>query len=129
MNVLREKTSEELFASDGLNLDKPLRAVSSPRVKDLFAPESSGTSNHGLADYDTPSSRARGGRKWQLTWNLREVRTRRCKAEIWILICAKRICLSALRARPTKLTLGGRSNLRREGRAPEEPRHRRERSS
>ena len=73
MNVLTEKTSGELFASDDLNLDKPLRAVSSPRVQDLFAPESSGNRLHGLADYDTPSSRARGGQKWQLTLDLQEV--------------------------------------------------------
>jgi len=73
MNVLREKTSGELFASDYLNLDKPLRAVSSPRVQDLFAPESYGNRFHGLADYDTPSSRARGGQKWQLTLDLPDV--------------------------------------------------------
>jgi hypothetical protein len=34
------------------------------------------------------------------------VRTRRRKAEIWLQHCAKRICLSALGARLTKLTLG-----------------------
>jgi hypothetical protein len=82
MNVLREKTSGELFASDDLNLVKPLRAVSSPRVQDLFAPESLGNSLHGLADYDTPSSRARGGQKWQLTWKIPELRPRGCKVQI-----------------------------------------------
>ena len=70
MNVLRQKTSGELFASDDLNLEKPLGAVSSPRVQDLFAPEYSGNRLNGLAEYDTPSSRARDGQKWQLTWNL-----------------------------------------------------------
>jgi hypothetical protein len=73
MNVLRQKTSGELFASDDLNLDKPLRAVSSPRRQDLFAPEYSGNRLNDLAEYDTPSSRARGGQKWQLTLDLPDV--------------------------------------------------------
>jgi hypothetical protein len=49
------------------------------------------------------------------------VRTRVCKAEIWIYTHAKRICPSGSRARKTNLTPGERSDLWREGRAPEEP--------
>ena len=115
MNVLREKTSGELFASDDLNLDKPLRAVSSPRVQDLFAPESSGNQLTSPGRSSHPPSRARGGQKWQLTWNSPDVRTRVRKAEIWIHSCAKRICPKRLASTPTNLTPGERSDLWRVG--------------
>jgi hypothetical protein len=52
------KTSGELFASDDLNLERPLGAVSSPRRQDLFAPVFSGSRLHGLTEYDIPPSRA-----------------------------------------------------------------------